>query len=163
GAPLVFVHEFAGDAASWRPQVGFFARRYRTVAYNARGYPPSDVPDDPAAYSQARAVDDLRGILDHLGIARAHVCGLSMRGYATSRFGLSYPERAVSLVVAGCGYGSGTDRERFRQDTAQVVRRFEVDGMAKVADFYSRGPTRVQFLDKDPTGWREFHDRLAAG
>ncbi|HEV8675378.1 MAG TPA: alpha/beta fold hydrolase [Methylomirabilota bacterium] len=163
GEPLVFVHEFAGDHASWRPQTRFFGRRYRAIAYNARGYPPSDVPDDRAAYSQEQAVDDLRGILDHLGIDRAHVCGLSMGGYATLHFGLTYPERARSLIVAGCGYGSGADRARFREDTAVVVQRFEQDGMAKVADFYGRGPTRVQFLDKDPQGWLEFRDRLAAG
>ena len=51
GMPLIFVHEFAGESLSWRPQVNFFSRRYRTIAFNARGYPPSDVPDDPAAYS----------------------------------------------------------------------------------------------------------------
>jgi pimeloyl-ACP methyl ester carboxylesterase len=44
-----------------------------------------------------------------------------------------------------------------------VVKRFEDEGMARVADWYSRGPTRVQFLDKDPKGWQEFHGRLAAG
>ncbi len=163
GTPLVFVHEFAGDHASWAPQVRFFARRYRTIAFNARGYPPSDVPDDPAAYSQQQAVEDIRGLLDHLGIPRAHVCGLSMGGYATLHFGLGYPDRALSLVVAGCGYGSGPDREAFRQDSALVVRKFEEDGMARVAEFYSQGPTRVQFRDKDPTGWQEFRDRLAAG
>ncbi|MBI3457080.1 MAG: alpha/beta fold hydrolase [Candidatus Rokubacteria bacterium] len=163
GVPLAFVHEFAGDHASWRPQVSFFGRRYRTVTFNARGYPPSDVPEDPAAYSQPQAAADLKGVLDHLEIPRAHVCGLSMGGYATLHFGLSYPERALSLVVAGCGYGSGADRERFRQDTALVARTFEEEGMEKVADFYSRGPTRVQFMDKDPEGWRAFRDRLAAG
>jgi pimeloyl-ACP methyl ester carboxylesterase len=162
GIPLIFVHEFAGDGQSWRPQVSFFSRRYRTITYNARGYPPSDVPDDPAAYSQMRAVDDIKGVLDHLKIAKAHVCGLSMGGYATLHFGLTYPQRALSLTVAGAGYGSGVDREAFRQDSAMVAKRFE-EGMEKVAEFYSRGPTRVQFLDKDPLGWREFHDRLAAG
>ncbi|HEV8310734.1 MAG TPA: alpha/beta fold hydrolase [Methylomirabilota bacterium] len=163
GAPLIFVHEFAGDYESWRPQVGFFARRYRTIAFNARGYPPSDVPDDPAAYSQGHAVEDIKGVLDHLGIEQAHVCGLSMGGYATLHFGLTYPDRARSLVVAGCGYGSGAEREAFRKDTALVVERFEEDGMEKVADFYSRGPTRVQFMEKDPKGWQAFRDRLAAG
>jgi pimeloyl-ACP methyl ester carboxylesterase len=162
GTPLVFVHEFAGEVESWRPQVHFFARRYRTIAYNARGYPPSDMPDDPAAYSQERAVEDIRGVLDHLGIPKAHLCGLSMGGYAVLHFGLTYPDRAHSLVVAGCGYGSG-DREAFRRDSSQVVKRFEDEGMARVADWYSRGPTRVQFQDKDPKGWQEFHDRLAAG
>jgi pimeloyl-ACP methyl ester carboxylesterase len=85
-----------------------------------------------------------------------------MGGYAVLHFGLTYPQRARSLVVAGCGYGSG-DREAFRRDSAQVVKRFEEEGMPRVADWYSRGPTRVQFLDKDPKGWQEFHDRLAAG
>jgi pimeloyl-ACP methyl ester carboxylesterase len=162
GVPLVFVHEFAGDSRSWHLQMRFFARRYRCIAYNARGYPPSDVPDDPAAYSQQRAVDDIAGVLDGLGIAKAHVCGLSMGGYATLLFGIQRPERALSLVVAGCGYGSVmTDREAFRKDSELVARRFEADGMAAVADFYSRGPTRVQFIDKDPHGWQEFHDQFA--
>lgn len=162
GLPLLFVHEFAGDSESWHLQVRCFARRYRTITFNARGFPPSDVPDDPAAYSQDHAVEDIRGILDHLGIARAHVCGLSMGGYATLLFGLRYPERALSLTVAGCGYGSGADRAAFRRDVEQVARRFEEEGMGTVAEFYSRGPTRVQFLDKDPRGWQEFHDQFAA-
>src|SRR4030095_11957879 len=104
GVPLVFVHEFAGDHRSWHLQMRFFSRRYRTIAFNARGYPPSDVPEDPAAYSQVQAVEDIRGVLDHLKVGRAHVVGLSMGGYATLHFGLSHPERALSLVVAGAGY-----------------------------------------------------------
>src|SRR5262245_54332321 len=162
GTPLLFVHEFAGETQSWLPQVRFFSRRYRCIAYNARGYPPSDVPEDGNAYSQQRAVDDIKGVLDHLGIAKAHICGLSMGGYATLIFGLTYPERALSLTVAGCGYGSvSADREAFRQDAELVARRFEQEGMAAVAEFYSRGPTRVQFIDKDPAGWQEFHDQFA--
>jgi pimeloyl-ACP methyl ester carboxylesterase len=164
GTPLIFVHEFAGDHRSWHLQVRFLARRYRCIAFSARGYPPSDVPTDPAAYSQQQAVDDIKGVLDHLGIARAHVCGLSMGGYATLIFGLCYPDRALSLTVAGCGYGSvAADREGFRRDSDLVARRLESEGMAKVADFYGRGPTRVQFMDKDPRGWQEFYDQLASG
>ena len=164
GLPLVLVHEFAGEAASWQPQMRFFARRYRVIAYNARGYPPSDVPRDVAAYSQEQAAEDIRGVLDALGIAKAHVCGLSMGGYATLHFGLRHPDRALSLVVAGAGYGSvAAERDKFRQDSDATVKRFETDGMAQVAALYARGPTRVQFIDKDPDGWQEFHDRLAAG
>ncbi len=163
GVPLVFVHEFAGDHRSWAPQVRFFARRYRTITYNARGYPPSDVPESPGAYSQDHAVDDIRGLLDHLGLARAHICGLSMGGYATLLFGLRYPSRALSLVVAGCGYGSGGDRTGFRKDVAEVARRLDAEGMEAVADFYARGPTRVQFIQKDRKGWQEFRDVLATG
>lgn len=162
GIPLVFVHEFAGDFQSWHLQVRFFARRYCTITFNARGYPPSDVPDDPAAYSQDRAVNDIKGLLDHLGIARAHVCGLSMGGYATLLFGLTYPDRALSLTVAGCGYGSGRHSQEFRKDVEQLVQRLEEEGMEKVAEFYTRGPRRVQFLRKDPRGWQEFYKQFAA-
>jgi len=163
GVPLLFVHEFAGDSRSWAPQVRAFARRYRTIAFNARGYPPSDVPDDLAGYSQDQAVEDIRELLDALGIARAHICGLSMGGYATLYFGLAHPDRALSLTVAGCGYGSHpAERAKFHQDVETVARRFETEGMAKVAEFYTRGPTRVQLLEKDPKGWQELHDQFAS-
>ena len=164
GVPMVFVHEFAGEAASWAPQMRFFARRYRCIAYNARGYPPSDVPDDPAAYSQQQAAEDIRGLLDALSIKKAHVVGLSMGGYATLHFGLMYPDRALSLMVGGAGYGSKPDeREGFKRDSATIVERFEREGMEKVADTYAIGPTRVQFQDKDPVGFKEFHELLRKG
>ena len=163
GVALVFAHEFAGDHQSWHLQVRFFSRRYRTIAYNARGYPPSDVPEEPGAYSQDRAADDILGLLDHLKIPKAHVCGLSMGGYAVLHFGLRHPERALSLTVAGAGYGSVPgERERFRKDVEETARRFETDGMAGVAGFYTKGPTRVQFMDKDPRGWQEFYDQFTA-
>jgi pimeloyl-ACP methyl ester carboxylesterase len=164
GAPIVFVHEFADDVRGWSAQVKFFARRYRTIAFNARGYPPSDVPEDAEQYSQVRAADDIKAVLDHLGLAKGHVIGLSMGGYAALHFGLLYPERALSLTVGGAGYGSGSaDRAGFHRDTDHVIAQFEESGMALVAEFYTRGPTRVQFLAKDPVGWQEFHDRFAGG
>ena len=66
GVPLIFVHEFAGDCRSWESQMRYFGRRYRCIAYNARGYPPSDVPEDAKRYSQDRARDDIRSVLDGL-------------------------------------------------------------------------------------------------
>lgn len=93
GTPVIFVHELAGDHQSWEPQMRFFSRRYRCVAYNARGYAPSDVPD-AASYSQERASDDVIAVLDHLKVDKAHVVGLSMGGFATLHLGLAYPDRA---------------------------------------------------------------------
>ncbi len=157
GTPIVFVHEYAGDHRSWEPQMRHFAHSYLTVAYNARGFPPSDVPDDPAKYSQTRAVDDIRDVMDGLGIDKAHLVGLSMGGFAALHFGLSYPERALSLVVAGCGYGAERDRrEQFREEAEVSAAKLRNDGMAKYADIYAHGPTRVQFENKDPRGFNEF-------
>jgi pimeloyl-ACP methyl ester carboxylesterase len=162
GKPLIFVHEYAGDYRSWEPQMRFLSRYYRCITFNARGYPPSDVPEDPEKYSQARARDDIRSVLDHLGIAKAHICGLSMGGFAALHFGMAYPERAHSLVVAGCGYGAEPEkRELFRKEVNATAGQLEKEGMAEVARSYALGPTRVQFQNKDPRGWTEFADQLA--
>ena len=162
GTPVVFVHEFAGDLRSWEPQVRYLSRRYRCIVYNARGFPPSDVPDDTGAYSQDRARDDVLAVLDALDIERAHVVGLSMGGFATLHFGLAYPGRALSLVVAGVGYGAEPEQqERFRSEADTTTRFLRTEGMAAWASTYSVGPTRVQFQNKDPRGWQEFADMLA--
>src|SRR5437870_8325170 len=162
GTPLIFVHEYAGDHRSFEPQMRFFSRYYRCIAFNARGYPPSDVPDDGEKYSQARARDDIRTVLDALKIDKAHVIGLSMGGFAALHFGFTYPDRARSLVVAGCGYGAAPDqRAQFAAETEAAARRFEELGMAKAATSYALGPSRVQFQNKDPRGWQEFADQLA--
>jgi pimeloyl-ACP methyl ester carboxylesterase len=159
---LLFSHEFAGDWRSWEPQVRYFSRRYQVITYNARGYPPSDVPHDVNAYSQQQAAADIAGLMRFLRLPQAHLVGLSMGGYAVLHFGLTYPEMARSLVIAGCGYGSGaSERQKFHDDTAQVAQRLEHDGMHAMAAVYAKGPTRVQFADKDPRGWREFAEQLA--
>jgi pimeloyl-ACP methyl ester carboxylesterase len=162
GTPIVFVHEFAGDYRSWEPQMRYFSRRYRCIAYNARGYPPSAVPAPGAGYSQARAAADIRCVLDQLKIDKAHVVGLSMGGLAVLHFGLTYPARARSLLVGGAGYGSEAgERDKFRAEATTIAARLERDGMAKFAEAYAYGPTRVQFERKDPRGFAEFKQMLA--
>jgi pimeloyl-ACP methyl ester carboxylesterase len=162
GTPIVFVHEFAGDVRSWEAQLRHFGRRYRCIAYNARGYPPSDVPAEVERYSQARARDDIRAVLDALKIDKAHIVGLSMGGFATTHFGFTYPDRARSLVIAGCGYGASPNtRGQFMAEAEASAARFEQQGMAKAAEAYALGPSRVQQQNKDPRGWREFADQLA--
>jgi pimeloyl-ACP methyl ester carboxylesterase len=162
GVPIVFVHEFAGDHRSWEPKVRLFSRRHRCIAYAARGYPPSDVPERVDSYSQERAAADIRAVMDGAGIERAHVVGLSMGGFATLHFGLGYPERALSLVAAGVGYGAEKEREaQFRQGAEEAARGFETKGSRAFAEIYGVAAARVQFEAKDPRGWREFVDQLA--
>ena len=161
GLPIVFVHEFAGDHRSWEPQLRHFARRYRCIAYSARGFPPSDVPEDPTMYGQDRARDDIRAVMDALGLDTAHVVGLSMGGFATLHFGFTYPERARSLVIAGCGYGAEpAKREQFAREADAAAQRFLDLGMEEAGAAYAVGPTRVQFQNADPRGWAEFRDQL---
>jgi pimeloyl-ACP methyl ester carboxylesterase len=162
GSPVLFIHEFAGDHRSWEPQVRALARRHRCVTYDARGYAPSDVPEEPERYSQERAVADAVAVLDHLEIERSHVVGLSMGGFCTLHLGLRHPERALSLTVAGCGYGAQPDyRERWQAETEASARSFETEGAAATAERYMLGPSRVQFQRKDARGWEESKRWLA--
>jgi pimeloyl-ACP methyl ester carboxylesterase len=160
GFPLIFCHEFAGDYRSWEPQVRFFSRRYQVVTWNARGYPPSDVPKDVSAYSQENTVEDLRALLQHLNIRQAFIAGLSMGGSVTLNFGFAHPDMARGLIVAGAGTGSANPKT-YRPEVAATAQHFEDIGMKAAAEEYARTPTRLQFLRKDPRGWAEFKDALA--
>ena len=169
GTPIVFVHEFGGDHRSWEPQVRHFARRYHCVTFAARGYPPSDVPADVERYSQALAADDIVVVMDSLNLPKAHIVGLSMGGFASLHFGLRHAARALSLVIAGAGYGAEKEHEDyFRNVSLEVARQFERQGAREFAKTYSLGASRVQFQNKDPRGWQEFatqlgeHDALGA-
>ena len=160
GFPIVWCHEFAGSTESWAPQVHYFSRFYRVITYNARGYPPSGVPTDPAAYSQDLAVEDLYGLLRHLGIAQAHIGGLSMGGSTTLHFGIRRPEMAKALIVAAAGSGS-TNPDEFRATSRQLADDLESQGAAALGR-YGSGPTRVQLRRKDPAGFEEFMSLLTA-
>ena len=163
GYPLLWSHEFAGDISSWEPQVNFFSRRYQVITYCHRGYPPSEVPDDPEAYSQDHQVEDLYRLLRHLGISQAYIGGLSMGGTAVISFAIAHPEMCRALIVASAGAGSDPgDRERLLASWQALSDSMIAEGMEKFADGYARGPERVQFLRKDPMGWAKFHSGLAS-
>ena len=162
GHPVIFVHEFAGDHRSFEPQMRHFGKRYRAIAFNARGFPPSDVPEQVSSYSQAQAADDILAVLDHIGEPKAHIVGLSMGGFATLHFGLRHPQRAHSLCIGGCGYGAEPDkREAFRAEADIIAGVIRKEGMAAFAERYAYGPTRVQYENKDPRGHAEFKAMLA--
>jgi len=161
GHPIVFVHEFGADHREWELQVRFFSREYRCIAYAARGYPPSDVPEDPQLYGQDHSADDIAAVIRGLGLARAHVVGLSMGAFATLRFGLRHPQLASALVLAGVGSGSNlaeldTWRRTQREKSDQLLK----EGWANIAGETGHSPTRVQLKKKNPRAWNEFMAHL---
>ena len=161
GTPIIFVHEFAGDHRSWEPQVRYFSRNYKCITFSARGYTPSDVPATFDMYSQDIAREDIKAVLDSLDIGEAHVIGLSMGGFSALHFGMHYPDRVLSQVIAGCGYGADEgSSEQFKRETSEAARRMETETMEVFGATYALGPTRVQFQNKDPRGWQEFETQL---
>ena len=160
GSPIIFIHEFADDLRSWKPQIEYFAPTHRCIVFNARGYPPSTVPEQYESYSQIRAVNDVHDVLKHLSIGKAHIVGLSMGGFASLHFGITYPDKALSLTVAGCGYGSGKDKESWKKETSEVARDFLKNGMTGLGAAYVAGPTRIQFKNKNPKEYASFVSRF---
>ncbi len=162
GYPIIFVHEFGSDHREWETQVRFFSREYRCITYAARGYTPSDVPDDAALYGQEHAVDDVAAVLRHLGIGRAHVVGLSMGGFATLLFGIRYPQMASALVVAGAGSGAPKqEHASFKAGQQERAAKLLAQGWkGELAQETGHGPTRIQLKHKDPRGWAEFVQHL---
>jgi pimeloyl-ACP methyl ester carboxylesterase len=166
GAPLIFLHEFGGHYLSWEPQVRYFSRRYRCITYAARGWPPSDVPNDVAMYSQARAADDCADLMKALGIDKAHLCGLSMGATAGLEFAIRHPGKATALVIAAGGGGGSTDPEakkRFKDECEAFARRIEKEGMPTMAELYCTSSARNTYRYKDPRGWAEFKQQFADG
>lgn len=157
GDPILFVHEFAGDHRTWEPQIRRFSRSHRCLTYAARGYPPSEVPADPGAYSQQHAVDDAVAVLDAHSVGSAHVVGISMGGFAGLHLAIQHPGRVRSLVAAGTGYGAKpTEVERFRGECDAIAELIQTSGMVAFARQYMTGPSRVQLQNKDHRAWQEY-------
>ena len=157
GPAIVWIHEFAADYRTWEAQVRRFCRDYRCVTYNARGYPPSAVPEEGASYTYEQHRDDVVRLMDHLRIDKAHLVGLSMGAYAGLQVAMTYPERVRSLVFSSGGSGAPSgSREQFKHDTFEGADRMMREGMEAGANGLAMGATRIQLLNKDPRGWEEF-------
>ncbi len=163
GFPIVFAHEFSSDWRAWEGQLRHFSRRYRCIAYNARGFPPSDAPQDLEAYSQDLFVADMAGLMDALAIEQAHVVGLSLGSMTTLHFGRLHPERARSLVVAGNGPGdTRRAKQRFEAEIAEFIAAIESAGWEQVAESYGLTDDRAQLQAKNPRGCAAFARQLGA-
>ncbi|WP_407178333.1 alpha/beta fold hydrolase [Bradyrhizobium sp. STM 3562] len=162
GTPILFLHEFAADHTNWEPQMRYFSRGHRCIAYSARGYTPSDVPPSPEVYSYKHFYTDALAVLDHLGIEKAHLVGLSMGSYSSLQIALHSPQRALSMTLAGVGSGSSLENlESFRAQCRATAEQFETLGSVKVAEVTREAPGRIPFLVKDPRGHADFYAALA--
>ncbi len=163
GIPIVFAHEFSGDLYSWERQIQHFSRRYRCIAFNARGYPPSEVPQQLSRYSHRHAVDDVAVVMRHLKVSKAHIIGCSMGSRTTLDFGLTYPRMALSLTMIGIGSGGDPrNAAAFQRDAEARARRYEEDGLADVLKGLRTAANRIQLKHKNPRAWEDFGRRFMA-
>ena len=161
GYPIVFVHEFGSDFREWEQQVRYFSREYRCITFNARGYPPSGVPNSLKKYGYKYSVDDIANLMKQLKINKAHIVGLSMGAYAALIFGLKYKGMVKSLVIAGVGSGAMPEHKNSFYDMAnELADIFLKKGSKVAANIISNSGSRVQLKNKDPRGWNEFKNHL---
>lgn len=160
GTPVVFVHEFSGDLWSWEKQIQHFSRRHHCVAFNARGYPPSDVPTSPALYSHDQAVDDVAVVMRQIGLERAHIVGCSMGSRTTLDFALRYPGMAMSATMIGIGSGGDPRQADFAEKAEARAKLYEEAGLAEVLKGLSEAPNRIRLKQKNPRAFAEFCQRF---
>jgi pimeloyl-ACP methyl ester carboxylesterase len=161
GPPIVLVHELGGSKASFHFQVAAWSPRFSCIAYNARGYPPSDVPPARESYSQDIAASDVGAVLDAAGLADAHLLGVSMGAAAVLQFALRHPARARSLVLAGIGSGSDEPPGAYKATMEAQADFAEVAGGKALAEQMLEMPSRARLKDKNPAEYRKFIDQLA--
>lgn len=161
GTPIVFAHEFSGDLWSWEKQIQHFSRRYRCIAFNARGYPPSEVPPSPSRYSHKQSVDDVAVVMRHLKVKKAHIVGCSMGARTTLDFGLRYPRMAMSLTMIGIGSGGDPrDADAFKRAAEARAKLYEEAGLAEVLKQLRKADNRVQLKHKNPRAFEDFCRRF---
>ncbi len=131
GPAVLLSHGYSATTRMWAGQVEALKDRYRVITWDMRGHGQSDSPDDPKAYSEAATVDDIAGILNHLGIDKAVIGGLSLGGYMSLAFNLAHPSmvRALMLFDTGPGYKNPVGREGWNVTAMKRAETFEAKGL----------------------------------
>jgi 3-oxoadipate enol-lactonase len=170
GFPLVLAYGLGGNTGMWAGQIEAFSRQNRLMLWDPRGHGPSESPPQPDPYGLQTSAEDLRGLLDHLGIARAYIGGQSMGGGIAARFAVTYPERVAALLIIDSASASGLPMSAaMRAMREKTIELAETQGMAAVADYVisanpnlrtqaeaspaARQRLRQMFLDLNPTGY----------
>lgn len=141
GGPLVLVHAGIADGRMWDAQVDAFSENFRTVRYDMRGFGSSSMVAGPHAHH-----DDLRALLDALGIERAAFVGCSMGGATVIDFALENPGRVEALVLVCSAVGGFEFDEEPPQEWEELVAAEEAGDLERVSELEVRmwvdGPRR---------------------
>lgn len=142
GPPLLLLHGFTGSAAGWRAHAEQFAAHATVVAVDLLGHGESDAPADPARYRMERCIEDLRSILDLLGLQRSAVLGYSMGGRVALGFTLAHSERVDRLILESASPGppdAQARSARMESDEA-VAARIEREGLPAFVRYWESLP-----------------------
>jgi pimeloyl-ACP methyl ester carboxylesterase len=156
GPAIVFVHELAGTCHSFDLQVAALKGKYRCITFNARGYPPSDVPSSAESYSQDIAASDIGAVLDAAGERDAHVMGVSMGSAASLQFTIAHPSRVRSAILCSIGSGSDAKPDEYVANMEAMAARVEKNGMEQIRQNFTSSPARQKLKEKSPAEYQKF-------
>jgi len=156
GPAIIFVHELAGTCHSFDLQVAALKGSYRCITFNARGYPPSDVPSAVDSYSQDIAASDIGAVLDAAGEKDAHVMGVSMGSAAALQFTIAHPGRVRSAILCSIGSGSDAKPDEYVANMEAMAARVEKNGMDQIRQNFTASPARQKLKEKSPAEYQKF-------
>lgn len=129
--PVLLNHGYAATGRMWEPQERALGRDHCVITWDMRGHGETDSPDDPTQYSEALTVEDMRALLEFLGIRRAVVGGLSLGGYISLAFYMKHPDMVSALVLCntGPGYRNEGARAEWNRMAERLARELEERGL----------------------------------
>ena len=132
GDPVLLTHGYSATSQMWKGQVEALSGRYRIITWDMRGHGQTDSPADPALYSETSTVADMAAILDHLGIEKAVIGGLSLGGYMSMAFNVAHPDRvrALMFIDTGPGYKKDEPRAAWNETAYRRAENLEEKGLA---------------------------------
>lgn len=141
GPAIVLTHGFGDSGLLWQPQVDHFRDRYQVVTHDIRGHARSGSPRQLGQYTQDQVVEDVRLIMDRLGIERAVVGGHSLGGYTSLRFYDRYPERVRGLILSGTGpgYRRQAGKQEWTATNERDAARYQERGLDTEVDARAEG------------------------
>ena len=132
---MLLGHGYSATGRMWVGQRAALGDRYRIISWDMRGHGQTDSPDDPAQYSAALTVADMRALLRHRGVERAVVGGLSLGGYVSLAFYRAHPEMVRALVIcdSGPGYRNAEARAAWNARALERAAELEARGLEALA------------------------------
>lgn len=131
GPALLLTHGYSATSQMWRGQVEALRDSYRVIAWDVRGHGRSDSPEKIEEYAEALTVGDMAALLDHCGVERAAIGGLSLGGYLSLAFHLEHPDRTRALLLfdTGPGYRSDKARDGWNRGAERMARQLDERGL----------------------------------
>jgi 3-oxoadipate enol-lactonase len=160
GEPVLLAYGIGGNAGMWEPNVEALSAGHRLILWEPRGHARSDSPENPQSVTFAHWVRDLYDLMDHLGLGRAVVGGLSLGAGIATRFALDHPERVRALLVidssSASGLPLGVDNVVMRAKSIEVTLKGGMDAMAEFA--IASNPNVAGRIKLDPGARKEIFD-----